>query len=48
MGIYNGIHSVDDDHYYYCPDGNCTCHGPVHYDCSANNDCCGGDDHIND
>ena len=37
MGIYNGIHTTDDDHYYYCPDRYCSCHGPSYYDDSSRN-----------
>lgn len=36
MGIYNGIHTVDDDLYYYCPDNDCACHDRWFYDSSGN------------
>ena len=36
MGIYNLIHDVDDDLYYYCPVSDCPCHGPDYYDSSRN------------
>ena len=36
MGIYNLIHDVDDDLYYYCPASDCPCHGPDYYDSSRN------------
>jgi hypothetical protein len=36
MGIYNHIHDVDDDLYYYCPVNDCPCHGNDYYDCSRN------------
>jgi hypothetical protein len=36
MGIYNSIHT-DDDNYYYCAVRDCPCHGPAyHYDASGN------------
>jgi hypothetical protein len=37
MGIYNLIHNVDDDLYYYCPVNDCPCHQPDYYDSSRNN-----------
>jgi hypothetical protein len=37
MGIYNHIHDVDDDKYYYCPVNDCPCHSPDYYDSSRNN-----------
>ena len=38
MGVYNGIHTTDDDEYYYCSRNDCACHGPgYHYDSSGNN-----------
>ena len=36
MGIYNGIHTVDDDLYYYCPRNDCPCHEQYFYDASRN------------
>ena len=36
MGIHNGIHTTDDDHYYYCPDNDCPCHDNYFYDASGN------------
>jgi hypothetical protein len=36
MGIYNHIHDVDDDYYYYCPRNDCPCHQPDYYDSSRN------------
>ena len=36
MGIYNGIHTVDDDLYYYCPRNDCPCHHHYFYDASGN------------
>lgn len=38
MGIHNGIHTTDDDHYYYCPDNDCPCHDNYFYDASGNFD----------
>jgi hypothetical protein len=37
MGIYNLIHNVDDDLYFYCPVNDCPCHQPDYYDSSRNN-----------
>ncbi len=37
MGIYNNIHTTDDDQYYYCADKHCSCHGPSYYDDSSRN-----------
>jgi hypothetical protein len=37
MGIYNHIHNVNDDLYYYCPVNDCPCHQPDYYDSSRNN-----------
>jgi hypothetical protein len=37
MGIYNLIHNVNDDLYYYCPTIDCPCHSPDYYDSSRNN-----------
>ena len=37
MGIYNGIHTTDDDQYYYCSDNDCACHGPSYHDASRVN-----------
>ena len=36
MGIYNLIHDVDDDLYYYCPVSDCPCHSPDYHDSSCN------------
>jgi hypothetical protein len=36
MGIYNHIHDVDDDKYYYCSVNDCPCHSPDYYDSSRN------------
>jgi hypothetical protein len=36
MGIYNHIHDVDDDKYYYCSANDCPCHSPDYYDSSRN------------
>lgn len=36
MGIYNCIHTDDDDNYYYCAVRDCPCHGPDYYDASRN------------
>jgi hypothetical protein len=36
MGIYNLIHDVNDDKYYYCSVNDCPCHGPDYYDSSRN------------
>ena len=36
MGIYNNIHTTDDDNYYYCPVNDCPCHGHDFYDSSRN------------
>jgi len=36
MGIYNNIHTSDDDHYYYCPVSDCPCHQPDYHDSSRN------------
>ena len=38
MGIHNGIHTTDDDHYYYCPNNDCPCHDNYFYDASGNFD----------
>ena len=38
MGIYNNIHDVNDDDYYYCPRNDCACHSPDYYDSSRNYD----------
>jgi hypothetical protein len=32
MGIYNNIHTTDDDEYYYCPNNECPCHGSTDND----------------
>jgi hypothetical protein len=36
MGIYNCIHTDDDDNYYYCAVRDCPCHGPDYHDASRN------------
>jgi hypothetical protein len=36
MGIYNNIHDVNDDKYYYCSVNDCPCHSPDYYDSSRN------------
>ena len=36
MGIHNGIHTTDNDHYYYCPIRDCPCHDSYFYDASGN------------
>jgi hypothetical protein len=36
MGIYNNIHTTDDDEYYYCSRNDCPCHGHDFYDSSRN------------
>ena len=36
MGIYNNIHSSDDDNYFYCPVNDCPCHDHYFYDASGN------------
>jgi hypothetical protein len=36
MGIYNNIHDVVDDKYYYCSVNDCPCHSPDYYDSSRN------------
>jgi hypothetical protein len=36
MGIYNNIHTTDDDEYYYCSRNDCPCHGHDYYDSSRN------------
>jgi hypothetical protein len=36
MGIYNNIHTTDDDEYYYCSRNDCPCHGHDFYDASRN------------
>jgi hypothetical protein len=46
MGIYNNIHNVDNDQYYYCSDRDCACHGPSYYDASRNYDFFRTDQHI--
>jgi len=38
LGIYNGIHTVDNDLYYYCPRNDCPCHHHYFYDASGNYD----------
>jgi len=38
LGIYNNIHSVDDDDYFYCPRNDCPCHDHYFYDSSGNYD----------
>jgi hypothetical protein len=38
MGIYNNIHTSDDDLYYYCPVSDCPCHSPDYHDSSRNLD----------
>jgi hypothetical protein len=38
MGIHNGIHTDDDDLYYYCPRNDCPCHHHYFYDASGNID----------
>ena len=37
MGIYNLIHDINDDNYYYCGVNDCPCHQPDYYDSSRNN-----------
>jgi hypothetical protein len=46
MGIYNNIHDIDNDQYYYCSVNDCSCHGPSYHDASTNYDFFRTDQHI--